>query len=248
MLDENRPLSDLLNPDYVVINDLMADYYGIEGVQGSDFQKVAIPQGSPRGGLLAMAAILAMGSDGTRSSPVERGAWVMRKILDNPPPPAPANVPQLSRLVGKLLSPREIQQAHMEEPQCAQCHRKIDPIGFGMQNFDAAGKWRDKITLQQTAGKRVIKKKAVQIDPHGQLPDGSPFENFLQLRDQIAVKNDQFARGFSEALIEYALGRPYGFSDEGLRERMISQAEKNDGSIREYIMALVQSKKFRTKK
>jgi hypothetical protein len=248
MLDENRPLSDLLNPDYVVINDLMADYYGIEGVQGSDFQKVAIPQGSPRGGLLAMAAILAMGSDGTRSSPVERGAWVMRKILDNPPPPAPANVPQLSRLVGKLLSPREIQQAHMEEPQCAQCHRKIDPIGFGMQNFDAAGKWRDKITLQQTAGKRVIKKKAVQIDPHGQLPDGSPFENFLQFRDQIALKNDQFARSFSEALIEYALGRPYGFSDEGLRERMISQAEKHDGSIREYIMALVQSKKFRTKK
>ncbi|MDG2221065.1 MAG: DUF1592 domain-containing protein [Rubripirellula sp.] len=248
MLNENRPLGDLLNPNYVVINDLMADYYGIEGVQGGEFRKVAIPEGSPRGGLLAMAAILAMGSDGTRSSPVERGAWVMRKILDNPPPPAPANVPQLSRLIGKLLSPREIQQAHMEEPQCAQCHRKIDPIGFGMQNFDAAGKWREKVMLQQTAGKRVIKKKLVRIDPQGQLPDGSPFENFVQLREQIALKDNQFARGFTEALIEYALGRPYGFSDEGLRERMISRAGKQDGSIRDYIMALVQSKKFRTKK
>lgn len=248
MLDENRPLSDLLNPDYVVINDLLADYYAIEGVHGGEFRKVAIPAGSPRGGLLAMAAVLAMGSDGTRSSPVERGAWVMRKLLDDPPPPAPANVPQLSRLSDKLLSPREIQQAHMDEPQCAQCHRKIDPIGFGMQNFDAAGKWRESVVLQQVVGKRVRKKKEVKIDPQGQLPDGTNFANFDELREQVALQHESFARGFTEALIEYALGRPYGFSDESLRERIIMRADKKGGSMRESILALVQSKQFRTKR
>lgn len=248
ILDEERPLSDLLNPDHVVVNDLLADYYGIEGVQGSEFREVAIPDGSPRGGLLAMAAVLAMGSDGTRSSPVERGAWVMRKLLDDPPPPAPANVPQLSRLSDKLLSPREIQQAHMEEPQCAQCHRKIDPIGFGLENFDAAGKWRESVLLTEFVKKKVKRKKDVAVDSHGQLPGGEQFANFYELREQVAAKDAEFARGFTEALIEYALGRPYGFSDESLREQIIARADKKEGSMREYILALVQSKKFRTKK
>lgn len=248
ILDEKRPLSDLLNPDHVVVNDLLADYYGIEAVQGDHFRKVAIPDGSPRGGLLAMAAVLAMGSDGTRSSPVERGAWVMRKLLDAPPPPAPANVPQLSRLSDKLLSPRELQQAHMEEPQCAQCHRKIDPIGFGLENFDAAGKWRESIQLTQLVKKKQKKQKVVAIDPAGQLPDGEQFADFDELREQVAAKKSEFSRGFTEALIEYAMGRPYGFSDESLREQIIARADKNQGAMREYILALVQSKKFRTKK
>ncbi len=248
ILDEKRPLSDLLNSNHVVINDLLGNYYGIDGVQGSEFQKVAVPEDSPRGGLMAMAAVLAMGSDGTRSSPVERGAWVMRKLLNDPPPPAPANVPQLSRLNGKSLSPREIQQAHMEEPQCSQCHRKIDPIGFGMQNFDAAGKWRDTIWLQKTVRKKLKNVKEVDIDPHGQLPDGSKFASFRELREQVAKQHPDFAHGFTEALIEYALGRPYGFSDENLRQQIIKRADKNNGSMREYILALVQSKKFRTKK
>lgn len=248
ILNEKRPLRDLLNADHVVINDLLADYYGIDGVEGSEFRKVAVPDGSPRGGLLAMAAVLAMGSDGTRSSPVERGAWVMRKLLDDPPPPAPANVPQLSRLSDKLLSPRELQQAHMEEPQCSQCHRKIDPIGFGLENFDAAGKWRENILLTEVVKKKVRRKKEVAVDPHGQLPDGEEFASFYELREQLSAKDSAFARGFAEALIEYALGRPYGFSDESLRERILARAEKKDGSMREFIVALVQSKKFRIKK
>ena len=90
-----------------------------------------------------MAAILAMGSDGQRSSPVERGVWVLRKLLNDPPPPAPANVPQLSRLKGKLLPARQLLEAHMEQAQCAQCHKSIDPIGYGLENLYAAGLWRN---------------------------------------------------------------------------------------------------------
>ena len=111
------------------------------------FRKVNLPSGSPRGGLLGMAAIHAMGSDGVKSSPVERGAWVLRHLLQDPPPPAPPNVPQISRLADKPLTTRERLAAHMEEAQCASCHRKIDPIGFGLENFDAALAARDAVPV-----------------------------------------------------------------------------------------------------
>ncbi|MDF1738748.1 MAG: DUF1592 domain-containing protein [Verrucomicrobiales bacterium] len=249
VINERRPLKDLLKTDHVVVNNLLADYYGLEGVEGGEFRKVSLPADSPRGGLLGMAATMAMGSDGNRSSPVERGAWVMRKLLDDPPPPAPANVPQLSRLQGKLLSPRELQNAHMEEAQCAQCHRKIDPIGYGLENFDAAGKWRETMILTQAGRKKKAKlRKTIDIDAHGQLPGGAAFDDFAGLRDAIANQGSAFERGFIEALIEYALGRPYGFSDESLREKLLKRARAKNGEMREFILALVQSKPFRTKK
>ena len=248
IINEGRPVSDLLKADHVVINDLLADYYGIPNVSGGHFRKVAVPADSPRGGLLGMAAIHAMGSDGNRSSPVERGAWVMRKLLDDPPPPAPANVPQLSRIQDKMLSPRELQVAHMEEPQCAQCHRKIDPIGYGLQNFDAAGKWRDTLLLQKVVKKKKKQEKVIHIDARGQLPSGTPFADYQELRTAVANEHPAFERGFTEALIEYALGRPYGFSDERLRENMLKRARSKDRSMRDFIHALIQSKPFRTKK
>ncbi|MDF1811888.1 MAG: DUF1592 domain-containing protein [Verrucomicrobiales bacterium] len=248
ILEENRPLFDLLKADYVVVNDVLADYYDLPPVAGSEFQKVSLPLDSPRGGLLGMAAIHAMGSDGNHTSVVERGAWVMRKLLHDPPPPAPANVPQLSRVQGKLLTPRMQLDAHMEEAQCAQCHRKIDPIGHGLENFDAAGKWRDELLLTKVVRKKVRQKKKVTVDASGQLPDGSKYDDYFGLRDQVAKKQDAFSRSFAESLISYALGRPYGFSDESLRERMIKRANAKDGEMREFIVALIQSKAFRTKK
>ena len=122
---EEGRLGKLLKSDYVMINGLLGTYYGIDGVNGDHFRKVSLPADSPRGGLLGTAAVLAMGSDGIESSPVERGAWVLRYLLNDPPPPAPPNVPQLSRLADKPLTARERVLAHQEEPQCASCHRKI---------------------------------------------------------------------------------------------------------------------------
>ena len=248
IITEKRPLADLLNADHVVVDNLLANYYALADVNHEGFQKVNLPTNSPRGGLLGMAAIHAMGSDGTRSSPVERGTWVLRYLLDDAPPPAPPNVPQLSRLEGKLLGPREIINAHMEEAQCAQCHRKIDPIGFGLENFDAAGSWRESMTLTQVEKKKGKKKKVIQIDASGTLPNGAVFTDYFEMRDAIAKQDDAFERGFAESLIEYALGRPYGFSDESLRERLIKRADAKNGEIREFVIALIQSKPFRTKK
>ena len=235
---EEGHLGKLLKSDYVMINGLLGTYYGIEGVTGDHFRKVSLPSDVPRGGLLSTAAVLAMGSDGIESSPVERGAWALRYLLNDPPPPAPPNVPQLSRLADKPLTARERVLAHQEEPQCASCHRKIDPIGFGLENFTAAGKWR----TQDRHGK-----KTYDIDPSGKFYKGPEFAGFFELRDRIAEKENDFARGFTEHLIGYGLGRPFGFTDEDLAVDIMTSAKKEEFSLIEFIHALVQSKAFATK-
>ena len=235
---ERGHIGKLLKSDYVMINGLLGTYYGIDGVSGDHFRKVSLPPDSPRGGLLGTAAVLAMGSDGIESSPVERGAWVLRYLLNDPPPPAPPNVPQLSRLADKPLTARERVLAHQEEPQCASCHRKIDPIGFGLENFTAAGKWR----TEDKHGK-----KTYDIDPSGKFHKGPEFSGYFEMRDLIAQKENDFARGFTEHLIGYGLGRPFGFTDEDLANEITSAAKKEDHSVSAFVHALVQSKAFITK-
>jgi hypothetical protein len=250
-LRENQSIRDLLKADYVVINSVLANFYGIKGVTGDAYRKVPVPKDSPRGGLLGMAAINVMGGNGERSNPVERGAWVLRKLLNEPPPPAPANVPAITRLAGKALSTRDRLQAHQDAPQCASCHRKIDPIGFGLENFDAVGQWRtqDSYQVPNPAGKpaRDVPKLTWTIDPSGTLHKGPAFKNYFELRDIIAGKSDAFARGFGEALVEYAIGRPVGFRDESLLNDLLRQAKSKNLAVREFIHALVQSKEFQTK-
>jgi hypothetical protein len=240
LLRHKGSLSKLLKSDEVHVNGLLAVYYGIEGVRGDAFQKVKLPPDSPRGGLLGMAAVLAMGSNGERTSPVERGAWVLRKLLHSPPPPAPPNVPQITRLEGKLLNTRERLMAHQEEPQCLQCHRKIDAIGFGLENFNAAGKWR----TEEIYEKKGAGKKTWPIDPAGQFHNGPAFKDYFELRDLIAAKPESFARGFTEALIEYALGRPYGFTDTVLADDIVAKAKLRNFTMIDFIAALATSREF----
>ena len=240
-------LGKLLKSDYVMINGLLANYYGIEGVNGDEFRKVKLPAGSPRGGLLGTAAIHAMGSDGVESSPVERGAWILRYLLNDSPPPAPPNVPQLSRLADKPIATRQRLRAHQEEAQCASCHRKIDPIGFGLENFDAAGKWRT-TEAHRTKVKRSWRTiKTWEIDASGAFYKGPAFADYFELRDRIAEREPDFVRGFTEALIGYSLGRPFGFTDEELAQEMLTAAKAKQYSISEFIKTLVSSEKFRRK-
>ncbi|MEC8557083.1 MAG: DUF1592 domain-containing protein [Planctomycetota bacterium] len=242
-------LGKLLKSDYVFANGLLATYYGIDGVTGDEFRQIKLPAGSPRGGLLGMAAIHAMGSDGVVSSPVERGAWVLRHLLNDPPPPAPPNVPQISRLEGQILTTRERLLAHQEDAQCASCHRKIDPIGFGLENFNAAGKWRTEESYQARdgRGRAAGKRKIWTIDASGAFHKGSGFEDYHELRDLIAEREEDFALGFTEHLIEYALGRPFGFTDEELANEIVHAAQSKEFSVSEFIHALVQSSAFNTK-
>lgn len=244
LLATNGSLRDLLAADSCVINNVLARFYGIEGVTGDQFRPVPLPPDSPRGGLLGMAAVHFMGGNGSETSPVERGAWVLRKLLDDPPPPAPANVPAISRLADKLVTTAERLRLHQEEPQCASCHRRIDPIGLGLENFDAVGRWRIGVSVH-SADKKTTKTWA--IDPAGALHGGPAFADFFELRAIIASQPEAFARGFSRALAEYALGRPCGFSDEQLLDDMVLRAATKNYPIRELFQALVASEAFHTK-
>lgn len=236
-------LRQLLASDEVVVNGLLAKYYGLEGVSGDEFRTVSLPAGSPRGGLLGMAAMHAMGSDGTASHPIHRGVWVAKHLLNDPPPPAPPNVPQLSRLEGQLLTTRERFVAHQEEPQCASCHRRFDPIGFGLENFDAAGLWRTTDAYE----KKGVGKKEWEIDPAGKLHGGPTFKDYFELREIVAERVDAFARSLTEALVEYGLGRPCGYADEELVATILSQAKAKDWQLREFIQAVVASQEFQSK-
>jgi len=250
VLQKNASLRDLLKADYAVLNAELASYYGITGVSGDAFRPVPLPKNSPRGGLLGMAAVHIMGGNGEVTSPVDRGAWVLRKLLNDPPPPAPANIPAITRLAGQVLTTRERMLAHQEDAQCASCHRRIDPIGFGLENFDAVGLWRteDSYQVRDEKGKPVRdKKKTWTIDPAAAFHKGPAFKNYFELRDQIAARSDAFARGFTLALIEYALGRPIGFRDEPLIADMLLQAGEKNLALREFMQALVSTKEFHTK-
>jgi hypothetical protein len=259
---ENLDARKLLASDFVVVNGLLASYYGLEDrsdpekprpIRGDAFRKVALPADSPRGGLLGMAAVLGMGSNGERTSPVERGAWVLRKLLDDPPPPAPPNVPQLSRLDGGKLSARERLRAHQEEPQCAQCHRVIDPIGIGLENFDAAGRWRteDHLYRMNFLMKNGPHGKVIDvsfpIQPAGAFHDGPAFEDYFELRAAVAARGDAFVGGLVRELYTYALGRPASFADNEWIEGIVARACAEGGRLGTILLAIVQAPEFRTK-
>jgi hypothetical protein len=257
LLADNRDARELLKSDDVVVNGLLATYYGLDDagspVTGDAFRVVKLGPKSPRGGLLGMAAILAMGSNGERTSPVERGAWVLRKLLNNPPPPAPPNIPQLARLESKPVTTRERLRMHQEQPQCAQCHRSIDPIGMGLENFDAAGRWRTDehfygkgwVVKDKVAGKVV--QQSWPIEPAGAFHNGPSFRDFYELRDEIAsAHGPAFVHGLIENLFAYAIGRPVSFADAEAIESM-SQAAARDGGLKSIVQRLVTSEEFQTK-
>jgi hypothetical protein len=250
LLRTNASVRDLLKSDYVIVNGLLGTIYGLDGVSGDEFRKVSLPVGSPRGGLLGMAAVMAMGSNGEHTSPVERGAWVLRFLLNEPPPNAPPNVPQITRLSGQLLTTRERLLAHQEQPQCASCHRAIDPIGFGLENFNAVGKWRTEDSFQAVDANGKPNPKLIKhwtIDPAAALHKGPAFKDYFELRDIVASRPEAFARGLTEHLIAYALGRPFGFTDEDLAASTVQRVKTKDFAMREFVQAVVGSKEFHTK-
>jgi cytochrome c553 len=250
LLRENQSIANLIRSDFAVINGVLAEYYRIPGVSGDQFRRVPLPTGSPRGGLLGMAAISLMGGNGEETSPVERGAWVLRKLLNDPPPPAPANIPQIARLAGKVLTTGERLQAHQDEAQCASCHRRIDPIGLGLENFDAVGTWRTQNTyvVKDDKGRPIPgEERTWTIDPAGQLHNGPKFNNYFELRNILASKEEEFARGITEGLIEFALGRPVGFSDEAFIAAVVTRVKQKNFAFREFVHAVVSSREFHTK-
>jgi hypothetical protein len=232
---EDRSLLDLLTADYSFVNERLAIHYSIPNVTGNAFQRVTLPP--YRRGLLGQGSILTLTSVADRTSPVQRGKWVMEVLLASPPPPPPPNVPALDDSVkategGKMLSTRERMEQHRNNPSCNSCHRVIDPLGLALENFDVTGAWR-------------IKDNEVPVDVNGDLYDGTRMEGPAGLRAALLKHQDMVLTGFTESLMTYALGRRIEYTDMPMIRAIVRDAAKKDSRISAFILGVVNSNAFR---
>jgi hypothetical protein len=194
LIAEDRSILDFISGNYSYLNERLARHYGIDGVSGPEFRRVDLT-GTTRGGVLTQGSVLTVSSYATRTSPVLRGKWILENLLNAPPPSPPADVPNLDETtIGTAASMRDQLTQHRRDPTCAVCHKKMDPLGFGLENFDAIGKWR-------------TRDGNFPIDAKGTLPDGNEFDGPVELRGILAGQQDAFARAITSKLLTYALGR-----------------------------------------
>ena len=231
VLDTNRNVQDFLDADYSFLNRELALHYGIEGIQGNELQRVSL-QGGRRGGLIGHGAFLTASANGVDTSPVVRGIYVLEKVLGYSPPPPPPDVPLIEPDIRGALSIRDQLEKHRNVATCAECHRKIDPLGFALENYDAIGGWRDKYD-----GK-------VSIDSSGKMPDGDSFETPVEFQEALLRRKDQFARCITEKLLAYALGRELEVSDRPVIDEIVQEISKPEKGLRDLIQEIVASRSF----
>ncbi len=230
ILDENRSILELLSASYTYLDERLAKHYGIEGVSGNEFQKVDLM--GKRRGVLMHGSILLLTSNPTRTSPVKRGKWVLENLLAEPPPPPPPNVPELGAAGETLGTLRQQMEQHRANPNCAVCHVKMDAVGFGLENFDAIGAWREADGREK-------------IDPSGILPGGRTFNGPLDLV-QILVedKKVEFTRCLSLKMLTYALGRGLGVADRCTISSIVDNLAKDNYRFSTLIKSIVTSPPF----
>ncbi|HYB96523.1 MAG TPA: DUF1592 domain-containing protein [Vicinamibacterales bacterium] len=232
---EDRSINDLLTADYSFVNERLAIHYNIPNVTGSQFRRVTLPP--YRRGLLGQGSILTLTSVADRTSPVQRGKWVMEVLLASPPPPPPPNVPALDDSVkvtegGKMLSTRERMEQHRANPACTSCHRVIDPLGLALENFDVTGAYR-------------IKDNEVPVDVVGDLYDGTRMDGPAGLRAALLKHQDMFQTSFTESLLTYALGRRLEYTDMPMIRAIVRDASRKNHRLSAYVLAVVNSAAFR---
>ena len=229
LVRENRSILELLDADFTFVNGPLAKHYGIAGVQGKEFVRVKTPPG--RGGILTQASILTLSSNATRTSPVRRGKFVLEQVLNSPPPPPPDDVPELEdqkELKGTL---RQIMEQHRKNPVCASCHRRMDPLGFAFENFDAVGVWREK-------------DGDAPVDASGELPDGRKFNGPDGLKKLLKENNSLFVRCLSEKMLTYALGRGLERYDRRAVDKIVEAVAKDDYRFSSLISEIIKSDPF----
>jgi Protein of unknown function (DUF1592)/Protein of unknown function (DUF1588)/Protein of unknown function (DUF1587)/Protein of unknown function (DUF1585)/Protein of unknown function (DUF1595) len=236
----NRSLLELLDSNYTFLNERLAKHYGIEGVKGDNLRRVDLPAGSPRGGILTQGTVLAVTSNPDRTSPVKRGLFILDNILGSPPPPPPPNIPSLEeagkKITGRTLSLRESMVLHRNQPTCASCHARMDPLGLALENFNALGRWRDK-------------ERAGPIDASGKLLTGESFKEVKELkRILVERRRRDFYRCLSEKMLTYALGRGLEAYDVQAVDTIVERIEKADGGASALIAGIVESVPFQKRR
>jgi hypothetical protein len=234
ILRENRSVKELLMANYTFVNQRLAEHYGIPNVRGSNFRRVTFPEGSQRGGLLGQGSILTLTSYSTRTSPVLRGKYVLENLLASAPPPPPPNVPSLTTEGSnseETLSLRDAMIRHRADPACANCHARMDPIGFALENFDAVGRWRD-----QDGGK--------PIDVSSTLADGTKVNGVAGVRDLVLRNPERFVNAVTQKLLMYAIGRNVQYYDAPAVRAIVAESAKSDYTFSSLVLGVVKSMPF----
>jgi hypothetical protein len=236
VMREDRSLLDFLDADFTFVNEQLARHYGMDGIKGNEFQKVSLdPQ--QRAGVLTHASILTLTSNPERTSPVKRGKWILVNILGKEPPPPPPGVPELEET--QKMSPdaslREQLEKHRADPGCNSCHRTMDALGFGFENFDATGRWRDRDGDHD-------------IDSSGELPGGETFSGPVALVKILKGRRREFSRSFTEKMLTYALGRGLEYYDRCAVDEILKRLESSEYRFSELILGIASSKPFLTRR
>jgi len=255
MVRDNLPASVVVKSDFAYVNDRLATHYrlavGKQPIHGSAMRKVVLPADSPYGGLLTQAAVLKVTANGSSTSPVIRGAWVMERLLGQPPPPPPESVPAVEPDVRGAKTIRELLARHTQAKSCAECHARFDPVGFGLENYDILGGWRtryrglsagQRITGIDRAGHDFAYGLTSAIDAGGQLPDGRRFDDIHQLKELLVADTRQLARNLLQQFTVYTTGTPVRFSDRREIERLLDTCAANGYRVGDLLQALVHSK------
>ena len=233
VLRNNLPPRELLAANYSFLNRELAEHYGMPGLEGNEFRKVSL-SGNQRGGLLGHGSFLTASANGVDTSPVVRGIYVMNKLLDYTPPPPPDDVPEIEPDVTGATTLREQLVKHRADATCAQCHNKIDPAGFALENFDAIGAWREKYD------------RKLEVDSSGKLPGGQTFSSFEEFRELVVVKEETFVRCLTKKLLTYAIGRQLNSGDRPAIDQMVQGMAGSGKGLRDLLHSIVLSHPFRT--
>jgi hypothetical protein len=238
---KNLSVDAFIDSDWTMANARLCEFYGLPEPKTTGFQRVSLKPGDHRGGLLTMGAILGLTSDGTRHRPIHRGVWLSETIFGKTPPPPPANVPAIEPPTPQSpkLSLRDKLEAHSQNPNCASCHAKIDPLGFAWDNYDAIGQWRDVEKVPAGLGADPT------IDPSGELPDGRAFKDPRGFKQLLLADRDAVARAFIEHLCTYALRRVLTFDDKEDVDAIVAEAKKHDYRIKDIVKAVATSELLR---
>ena len=245
LIRKNLPLKNLIDSDFMILNSQTANFYGIPNVRGSEFRKVAKrPADAKRGGILTQAGILMQTGTGDRTSIVERGAFVSRKLLGVDPPPPPPNVDALPTEGGSFakMTAGQLVRAHLSAPQCASCHNNIDPLGMGLEEFDAVGLERSvERRLDPNAKRKRNRVFEVPIETAGRLPNGKKYQGVDGLKKALLSNEKSLAESFVKALLSYANGRTSGAADEAIVKKIVNQASEYDYPTFSIIKAVLYS-------
>jgi len=236
IMREDRSLLDFLEADYTFVNERLSKHYGLEGVSGDEFRRVEL-KGRPRVGVLTQASILTLTSNAARTSPVKRGKWILDNLLGSPPPDPPPDVPELDAVRKAMpnASLRKQLEIHRENAVCASCHKTMDPLGFGLENYDAIGRWRDKDGGQP-------------IDASGVLPGGDKFNGSTELVKVLSKRREDFARCLAEKMFTYALGRELTPADRCHVDKVVAGVDKENYRFSALVTEIVKSEPFRKRR